>query len=60
MRHRHGEKDFRGVAWWKRNKDPKIGEDYKDPNLEDQKKVKKATKRRQKEVEQKKKDSQEQ
>jgi hypothetical protein len=58
MKHRHGETEFRGVPWWKRNKDPKIGEDYKDPNAaEEKKKSDKEAKRRKKEVAEKKKES---
>jgi nitric oxide reductase activation protein len=60
MKHRHGETEYRGVPWWKRNKDPKIGEDYKDPNQAEQKKNGQSAKRRQKQVIQKKKDSQRQ
>ncbi|MES2389040.1 MAG: hypothetical protein V4543_13650 [Bacteroidota bacterium] len=29
MIHMHGGKEFRGVPWWKINKNPKIGQDYK-------------------------------
>jgi len=60
MKHRHGEAEFRGVPWWKKNKDPKIGQDYQDPNAKDAKKNQQSAKARKKEVIQKKKDSQRQ
>ena len=60
MKHRHGEAEFRGVPWWKRNKNPKIGQDFKDPNDATLRKNKQSAKRREKQVIQKKKSSQKQ
>jgi hypothetical protein len=57
MRHRHGETEYRGVPWWKRNKNPKYGEDYKDPAEGDKKKSAKEAKDREKQINQKKKDA---
>jgi hypothetical protein len=57
MRHRHGETEYRGVPWWKRNKNPKYGQDYQDPAAGSKKKSAKEAKARQKEIIQKKKDT---
>ncbi len=57
MRHRHGETEYRGVSWWKRNKNPKYGQDYNDPAQGDKKKSAKESKARQKQIIQKKKDT---
>ena len=59
MRHAHGKTDYRGLPWWVRNKDPKIGEDYHDPAQEaDQKKDNAGFKQRRKGAIQKRKDAQ--
>ena len=60
MRHSHGNQPYRGVPFWKRNKDPKYGQDYRSPNEGDQKKAAKSAKERRKRVVDKKKESQDQ
>ncbi|MBC7921366.1 MAG: hypothetical protein H7Z75_09790 [Ferruginibacter sp.] len=60
MRHSHGNQQYRGVPWWKRNKDPKYGQEYRDPNEGDQKKAVKSARERRKQVGEKKKAAQKQ